>query len=140
MLENKEVVQPQESPKTRVKYATYAEAMTHLSEHPLNVGLIGSALEALKNGHAIARTGWNGKDMFVYMVPADSYAATTGVEKAYFGPDAAVPYSAHLAIKNTDDTVSTWVPSVNDCMANDWILVDVAKLREKRNKQVNNNG
>jgi len=33
-----------------------------------------------------------------------------------------VPYNAYMAIKNVDNTVSTWVPSVNDCLAEDWVI------------------
>ena len=84
----------------------------------------GMALEAMKHGSKAARSGWNGKGMFVYIVPAASYKAQTGVAKAYFGDDALVPYSAYMAIKNVGETVSTWVPSVNDCLAEDWTVLE----------------
>lgn len=80
----------------------------------------GQALEALKAGMKVSRAGWNGKGMFVYYVPADSYPARTPTAKAYFGDDALVPYNAYMAIKNVDNSVSTWVPSVNDCLSEDW--------------------
>jgi len=80
----------------------------------------GQALEALKDGMRVSRSGWNGKGMFVYLVPANRYIATTAVARQHFGEDALVPYNAYFAIKNVDDTVSTWVPSVNDCLADDW--------------------
>lgn len=83
----------------------------------------GLAVEALKKGAKVARAGWNGKGMFVYLVPAASYPAQTGVAKAHFGDSAMVPYQAYMAIKNVDNTISTWVPSVNDCLANDWSSV-----------------
>lgn len=80
----------------------------------------GDALVAVKAGKKICRSGWNGKGMFVYYVPAAAYPAQTGVAKAYFGEAALVPYAAYLAIKNVNDTVSTWVPSINDVLAEDW--------------------
>ncbi len=83
----------------------------------------GTALEAIKAGLRIARTGWNGKGMFVYLVPPASYPVQTGAAKAHFGEGATVPYNAYMAIKNVDNTVSTWVPSVNDCLATDWGVV-----------------
>ena len=83
----------------------------------------GAALEAIKAGKRIARTGWNGKGMFVYFVPPASYPVQTGAAKAHFGEGAMVPYNAYMAIKNVDNTVSTWVPSVNDCLASDWGVV-----------------
>lgn len=95
------------------------------SYKPVPVGLtFGQALTALQAGQRVARTGWNGKGMFVYLVPPASYSAQTGAAKAHFGEGAMVPYNAYLAIKNVDDTVSTWVPSVNDCLAVDWSVVD----------------
>ena len=83
----------------------------------------GQALDAIKAGKRIARTGWNGKGMFVYFVPPASYPVQTGAAKAHFGDGAMVPYNAYMAIKNVDETVSTWVPSVNDCLATDWGIV-----------------
>ncbi|CAB3972328.1 MULTISPECIES: DUF2829 domain-containing protein [Burkholderia] len=84
----------------------------------------GLAVEAVKAGKRVARTGWNGKGMFVYFVPAASYPVQTGAAKAHFGEGSMVPYNAYLAIKNVNDTVSTWVPSVNDCLADDWHVVE----------------
>lgn len=82
----------------------------------------GQALEAMKAGQKVARAGWNGKGMFVYLVPASNYPAQTGAAKSHFGDGAMVPYNAYMAIKNVDDTVSTWVPSVNDCLSEDWSI------------------
>jgi hypothetical protein len=83
----------------------------------------GGAIVALKQGLKVARTGWNGKGMFVYLVPADRYPAKTPAAKGFFGDDALVPYNAYMAIKNVDGTVSTWMPSVNDCLAVDWTVL-----------------
>ena len=80
----------------------------------------GQAVELLKAGKRVSRAGWNGRGMFVYHVPAASYPAQTGVAKEFFGEDAMVPYAAYLAIKNVNGTVSTWVPSINDVLAEDW--------------------
>lgn len=92
-------------------------------EGPTQAVTFGDALHMLKLGKKVARAGWNGKGMFVYMVPAASYPAQTGVAKEYFGQDAMVPYQAYLAIKNVNETISTWVPSINDCLAEDWVVL-----------------
>lgn len=83
----------------------------------------GDALKELKAGKRVQRAGWNGKGMFAYLVPAASYPVQTGAAKAHFGEGAMVPYNPYLAIKNVDETVSTWVPSINDCLADDWCVV-----------------
>lgn len=92
-------------------------------EGPVQTLTFSDALHMLKLGKKVQRTGWNGKGMFVYLVPANSCLAQTGVAKSYFGEDALVPYAAYMAIKNTNETVSTWIPSVNDCLAEDWQVV-----------------
>ncbi len=82
----------------------------------------GLAVEAIKRGQKVARAGWNGKGMFVYLVPANSYPAATEAAKSHF-TSGIVPYCAYMAIKNVNETVSTWVPSVNDVLAEDWAIV-----------------
>jgi hypothetical protein len=79
------------------------------------------ALIALKQGLPIQRAGWNGKGMFVYHIPSQSYRAQTDVAREHFGE--LVEYNAYLAIRCTDGTVSTWVPSVNDVLAEDWSVI-----------------
>ena len=83
----------------------------------------GLAIEAMKKGAKLARAGWNGKGLFVYFVPPASYPVQTGAAKSHFGEGSLVPYNAYFAIKNVDDTVSTWVPSINDCLADDWMVM-----------------
>lgn len=91
---------------------------------PCDAMTFGLAIEALKAGKKVARAGWNGKGMFVYYVPANIYPVQTGAAKSHFGEGAMVPYNAYMAIKNVNETVSTWVPSVNDVLAEDWMIVE----------------
>lgn len=83
----------------------------------------GLAMEAMKKGARIARAGWNGKGMFVYLVPANSYPAQTGAAKAHFGDGGMVPYNAYMALKGADNTVNTWAPSGSDALAEDWAVL-----------------
>jgi len=97
------------------------EEQEELSKLPSKL-TFGDAVSLMKKGKRVARDGWNGKGMFVYLVPADTYAAKTEAARGFFGET--VPYNAYMAIKNVDGTVSTWVPSVNDTLAEDWVVVD----------------
>ena len=81
----------------------------------------GTALEELKQGSKVARSGWNDKGMFISYVPANSYPAQTEIAKKEFGE--MVPYDAYLAITNVTGSVSAWVPSINDVLADDWQTV-----------------
>ena len=83
----------------------------------------GDALQALKAGKRVARVGWNGKGMFVYYAPASTYQARTAAAIEYFGENAYVPYAPYLALKGVDEQVSPWVPSINDVLAEDWVVL-----------------
>ncbi len=83
----------------------------------------GNALEHMKAGDRIHRNGWNGKGMFLYLVPANSYPAQTDIAKEEFGDF--VPYGAYIAIKTVQGTVEAgWRPTTMDMLANDWELLD----------------
>ncbi len=91
----------------------------------LSSGLtFGDALQALKAGKRVARVGWNGKGMFVYYVRAAAYLAQSAAAIEYFGENAYVPYAPYLALKGVDERVSPWVPSINDVLAEDWVVLE----------------
>ena len=82
----------------------------------------GEALHLLKEGKKLAREGWNGKGMFIVFVPSKVINLNEKF-KELFGKDK-VEFNQHFVIKNVDGSVSTWVPSVNDCLAEDWYVTD----------------
>ena len=84
----------------------------------------GKALEEMKIGKAIARDGWNGKGMFVYFVAGGAYPPQMDIARQIKKEYGEVKYNPYMAIKNVNGTVSTWVPSVNDCLAEDWYVVE----------------
>lgn len=82
----------------------------------------GQAIEALKEGKKLQRTGWNGKDMFLYLVPENSYKTQTEVARQEFGEMA--PYGAYIAIKTVQNTVEAgWRPTSMDMLTDDWLVV-----------------
>lgn len=84
----------------------------------------GLAIEAMKQGSRVARSGWNGQGMFVYYVPAASYPAQTGAAKRHFGDGGMVPYRAYMALKTAQGDVATWAPSCSDALAEDWVILE----------------
>lgn len=87
----------------------------------ISIGSFEWALMHLKNGAKIQRKGWNGKGIFVYMVPRGIYDTCTEATSKEFGDK--VQYEPYFAIKNVKDTINTWVPSISDLLANDWEVV-----------------
>lgn len=93
---------------------------------PLDALSFGHAVVALKDGKKVARSGWNGKGMFLYYVPANSYPASNnllGTMKGVFKDDM-VPYGAYIAMKTAQENVVPWLASQTDVLANDWQIVE----------------
>ena len=66
----------------------------------------GQALEALKNGKRVSRTGWHGKDMHVYLTTLNGYDAC-------------------LVMHTAEGTEQPgWLASQADMLAEDWQLVE----------------
>lgn len=82
----------------------------------------GEALEAMRQGHSVCRQGWNGKGMFIYLVPENRYKPTTEAGRAIGAKylDGMVPYGAYIAIKTAQDNVVPWLASQTDVLAQDW--------------------
>ena len=78
-------------------------------------------LADLKLGRKVMRKGWNGKGMYVYYVPAQSYPAVTEIAKKEFGT--MVPYGAYIAMKTAQGNVVPWLASQTDILAEDWVLI-----------------
>lgn len=70
----------------------------------------GKALEVLKNNKKVARSGWNGKGLYVQINKGGDYDFSE-----------LLPF---FVIKNTLNLFNTWVPSVSDIMAEDWEVVE----------------
>lgn len=81
----------------------------------------GKALDLLQNGHKVVRHGWNGKGMFLYYVPENSYPAQTEVAKEHFGN--MVEYGAYIAMKTAQGNVVPWLASQTDMLAEDWEII-----------------
>lgn len=84
----------------------------------------GQAIEALKQGRKVARTGWNGKGMFVYYVAAAAYPASNNPKGTMRGvfPGDMVPYRDYIAMKTVDNQVVPWTASQSDVLAEDWVI------------------
>lgn len=90
------------------------------------------ALREVKQGKKIAREGWNGKGMWLYLVPANGYPAQTEAAKEYWRgkggnsidtPVPVVPYGAYIAMKTAQENVVPWLASQTDVLADDWSVV-----------------
>lgn len=94
----------------------------------------GNAIEALKQGDAIRRRGWNGKGLFVIkQVPA--HIESDIIPKMQSLPQSAkdlilsgkgfIDYTSQCLIYNENTgRADSWVPSISDVFAEDWEIVN----------------
>ena len=78
----------------------------------------GLAIEALKLGKRVARAGWNGKGMYLALIPG-GYAEHPNVNGGM--EIEALPW---IGMKTADNKFVPWVASQTDVLAEDWAIVD----------------
>lgn len=89
----------------------------------------GEAIEALKQGKKVAREGWNGKGMFLWLKPATTIKSEwckdpilKSIVDANGGETEAL---GTICMKTADGKVLTgWLASQTDMLLEDWIIVE----------------
>lgn len=87
----------------------------------------GLVIEALKEGNKVAREGWNGKGMFVVYqkgYPQGISCNKQTAEACGLNEGDLFVCNPYLQIKNVNGSYSMWVPSINDCLAEDWQIIE----------------
>ena len=85
----------------------------------------GNAIEALKEGKRAARAGWNGKGMFLFLVPGSNFIVNREPLLSIMGEGAQITYRPHIDMKDAEGKVVPWLPSQTDMLAEDWQIVEV---------------
>lgn len=93
-----------------------------LKEGGLNFG---GALAALKMGGRVARSGWNGKGMWLVLVSGKANAGVnwelnTNIEARFDSPVMLAPW---IGMKTADGCFVPWLASQTDLLAEDWATV-----------------
>lgn len=83
----------------------------------------GKAIEAVKNGSKVARAGWNGKGMFLFLVPGSVFQVNRPPLLGIYPEGHTITYQPHIDMKTADDQVVPWLASQSDVLAEDWVLV-----------------
>lgn len=84
----------------------------------------GIALECLKNGKTVRRKGWNGKGMFLYLVPGSTFAVNRAPLMGIFPEGTVIDYQPHIDLRTADGRCAVWTASQTDILAGDWELAD----------------
>jgi hypothetical protein len=84
----------------------------------------GKAIESMEAGKRVSRAGWNGKGMWLRLVPECDYdvlrkCVFTGDE--YHGDE--VSLASWIGMKTADNKFIPWLASQSDMLAKDWCVV-----------------
>jgi hypothetical protein len=82
------------------------------------------ALWKVKNGHRVRRSGWNGKGMFIFLVPGSTFEVSRPPLLGIFPEGTKVDYHAHIDMKTAQGYIVPWLASQADLLDNDWELAD----------------
>ena len=84
----------------------------------------GAAIEALKVGKKVARAGWNGKGMFLFLVPGSTFKVNRPPLMGIYPEGTEINYCPHIDMKTADGKVVPWLASQTDVLAEDWAVVE----------------
>jgi hypothetical protein len=90
---------------------------------PLDALSFGHAVEAMKAGHKVARSGWNGKGMFLFLVAGSVFKVNRPPLLGIYPGGTEISYCPHIDMKTADGKVVPWLASQTDVLANDWGIV-----------------
>lgn len=85
-----------------------------------------AALTQIKAGERVARAGWNGKGMFLFLVRGSRFIVNREPLLSIMGEGAEVEYHAHIDMKTAQGYVVPWLASQADLLADDWEIVSSA--------------
>ena len=84
----------------------------------------GDALQALKHGQKVAREGWNGKGMFLFLVPGSVFKVNRAPLLGIYPEGTEINYRPHIDMKTVDGEIVPWLASQTDVLAEDWCIVE----------------
>ena len=84
----------------------------------------GLAIEALKAGKKVARAGWNGNGMFLFLVPGSTFKVNRPPLMGIYPEGTEIYYCPHIDMKTADGKVVPWLASQTDVLAEDWAVVE----------------
>lgn len=88
----------------------------------------GQAIEELKRGKKLAREGWNGKGMFIYLVKGSNVLESdlrNEAKQHNVDNDEIIAIHSHIDMKAADGSIVVgWLASQTDMLAEDWYVAE----------------
>lgn len=84
----------------------------------------GEALTAIKEGKKVRRSGWNGKDMFIFLVPGSTFKVNRPPLLGIYPEGTEIQYHGHIDMKTAQGYVVPWLASQADLLDEDWEIIE----------------
>ena len=83
----------------------------------------GQAIEEMKAGNKVARAGWNGANMFLYLVSGSRFKVNRAPLNTIYSEGTEVDYRSHIDMKTAQGDLVPWCASQSDILSEDWLIV-----------------
>lgn len=97
----------------------FEEAFDTLTEEDPKMDF-GAAINAIRNGSQVARKGWNGTGMFIFLVPGSVFAVNRPPLLGIYPEGSEIEYHAHIDMKTAQGYIVPWLATQADMLADDW--------------------
>ena len=82
------------------------------------------ALSWIKAGQKVQRAGWNGKGMFIFLVPGSTFKVNRPPLLGIYPEGTEINYHGHVDMKTADGQIVPWLCSQTDMLAEDWQILE----------------
>jgi hypothetical protein len=85
----------------------------------------GLAIETMKKGFKVAREGWNGKGMFIYVQEGSIITKDKARNGILAEIEGDIKINNHIDMKSADGSIVIgWLASQSDMLSEDWFIVE----------------
>lgn len=88
----------------------------------------GEAIEAMKRGWKVTRLGWNGKGMYIWVMPGSTVRGCNQITDPHLAvidkAEGEIRFLGSIRMRTaTGDVLTGWLASQTDMLAEDWAVV-----------------
>ena len=89
----------------------------------------GMAVEAMKRGAKVTRIGWNGKGMYIWVMPGSTVSGCNQITDPHLAEidkaEGEIRFLGSIRMRTaTGDVLTGWLASQTDMLAEDWEIVE----------------
>jgi hypothetical protein len=105
------------------------KASFEASGRPIDGMTFGQAIEAMKQGKKVSRKGWNGKGMYIWVMPGSTVKGCNQIVDPHLAEidktEGEIRFLGSVRMRTaTGDVLTGWLASQTDMLSEDWTIVD----------------